>query len=367
MDSSRYDVVVIGAGLSGLIAASAVASENLRVALIATGPGSFVLGSGCLETQEIVRLGGSSDLNEAIEFFCERSRLAGDPFEGDIASSRSLPTILGDFRSVAFAPRLLWNAEPRPDVPAVAAGVRGLSDFDENFIAERLNERARTMGLACSYAARQISLASDCGAPVTTLRIAKRFDCDPEFRSELIDALRSAACGFERILVPSMLGLHSSEPEILQFERELGCSLGELPTLPPSIPGLRLFHHLWSYLQRIGVEMFQGFPVQELEIHDGLCTSVHVASPGHPLMLRGESVVLATGRHAATLLDRNCAGLDTQMRPLAADGSVMARNLFAAGSLVNNGTDNRGVATEILTGYRAAKLAAARRESYAAK
>jgi glycerol-3-phosphate dehydrogenase subunit B len=367
MDSSRYDVVVIGAGLCGLLAASVAASENLRVALAATGPGSFVLGSGCLETQEIVRLGGSPDLIEAMEFFCERSRLAGNPFEGDIASSRPLPTILGDFKSVALAPRLLWNAEPRADLSAVIVGIRGLSDFDENFMAERLRERTRAMGVACSYSARQISLASDCGAPATTLRIAKRFDCDPEFRSELIDALRRAASGFERILVPSMLGLLSSEPEILQFERELGCSLGELPILPPSIPGLRLFHHLWSYLQRIGVELFQGFPVQELEIHDGLCTGVRVASPGHRLILRGESVVLATGRHAATLLDRSCPGLDTQMRPLDADGSAVAWNLFAAGSLVNNGAGSRGGATEILTGYRAAKLAAAGRGSYAAR
>jgi len=202
---------------------------------------------------------------------------------------------------------------------------------------------------------------------MTTLRIAKRFDCDPEFRSELIDALRRAACGFERIFVPSMLGLHSSQSEILQFERELGFSLGELPTLPPSIPGLRLFHRLWSYLQRIGVELYQGFPVQKLEIHDGLCTGVDVASPGHPLNLRGESVVLATGRHASILLDRNCPGFDPQMRPRAADGSAVAWNLFAAGSLVNNGAGSRGNAMAILAGYKAAKFAAAARGSYAAR
>src|SRR5208283_6069920 len=99
---------------------------------------------------------------------------------------RSLPTILGDFKSVALAPRPLWNAEPRSDASTVIVGIRGLSDFDENFMAERLHERTRTMRLACSYAARQIFLARDCGAPMTTLRIAKRFDCDPEFRSELI-------------------------------------------------------------------------------------------------------------------------------------------------------------------------------------
>ncbi len=367
MDSNRFDVVVIGAGISGLIAAAMAARENLRVALVATGPGSFFLGSCCLESEEIARLGAVPELTEAIEFLCEMARLVGCPFEGDIASRRSLPTILGDFKNVALAPRLLWNAEPRADASTAIVGIRGLSDFDENFMAERMNERARSLGLVCSYAARQVSLTRDCGAPVTTLRIAKRFDCDPEFRSDLIDVLRRAASGFERIFVPSMLGLHSDESQILQFEREVGCSLGELPTLPPSIPGLRLFHRLWSYLQWIGVELFQGFPVRQLEIHDGLCTGVHVASPGHPLILRGESVVLASGRHASSLLARNCRGADAQTRPLDADGSAVASNLFTAGSLANNGAGSRADAMEILTGYRAAKFAAAARGSYAAR
>jgi glycerol-3-phosphate dehydrogenase subunit B len=367
MESSRFDVVVIGAGLSGLIAASTAARENLQVALVASGPGYFFLGSGCLESQEIVRLGATTDLNEAIGSFCEMARLAGCPFEGGIASRRLLPTILGDFKNVALAPRLLWNAEPRANASTAIVGIRGLSDFDENFMADRLRERARSMGLVCSYAARQISLPGDCGAPVTTLRIAKRFDRDPEFRSDLIDTLRRAASGFERIFVPSMLGLHSSESQILRFEREAGCALCELPTLPPSIPALRLFHHLSSYLQKIGVEMFQGFPVQKLEIHDRLCSGVHVASPGHALMLHGESVVLATGRQASALLDRKCRRLDTEMRPLDAGGSPVAWNLFAAGSRVNNVACGRGEAMEILTGYRAAKSAAAQRGSYAAR
>jgi glycerol-3-phosphate dehydrogenase subunit B len=367
MESNRYDVVVVGAGLSGLTAAGTAVRENQRVALVANGPGSFVLGSGCLETQDMLRSGTAPERNEAIAFFCEMARLADCPFDGDIAGGRYLPTILGGFKSVALAPRLLWNAEPRDGASTAIVGIRGLSDFDENFMAERMNERARTIGFACTYAARQISLASDCGIPVTTLRIAKRFDCDPEFRSELRDALRLAAQGFERILVPSMLGLHCSETLIAQFEHELGCALGEMPTLPPSIPGLRLSHRLWRYLHRMGVELFQGFPVQKLEIHEGSCTGVHVASLGHPLILRGESVVLAAGRHSADLLGEACVELDPQMRPLTPGGSAMAWNLFAAGALAHNGACNGEDAMEILTGYWAAKFAAAARGSYAAR
>jgi glycerol-3-phosphate dehydrogenase subunit B len=367
MESNRYDVVVVGAGISGLTAAGAAAHRNLRVALVATGPGSFVSGAGWLKAQDIMRVSTAPELREAIAFFCEMARFAGCPFEGDISAARYLPTILGDFQSVALAPLLLWHAEPREGTSTAIAGIRGLSSFDENFMAERLNERARTISPGCTYTARQISLSRDLGIPATTLRIAKYFDRDPGFRAELIGALRSAASGFARILVPGMLGLDSSAEQIARFERELGCSVGEIPTLPPSIPGLRIFHRLESYLHKIGVELFRGFPVQKVEIHDSSCIGLQVASPGHPMNLRCESVVLATGRRSASLLGGAYAGHDRQMRPLAATGSVVARNLFVAGSLLHSCADNDSDAMEILTGYRAGNLAASTRGYYAVR
>jgi hypothetical protein len=85
------------------------------------------------------------------------------------------------------------------------------------------------------------------------------------------------------------------------------------------------------------------------------------------MILRGESVVLASGQHSASLLGGQCAGRDQQMHPLTAAGSAMAQNLFVAGSLLDNGSGNSGEAIEILTGYRAGTLAAATRGCYAGR
>jgi glycerol-3-phosphate dehydrogenase subunit B len=367
MGTDRYDVVVVGAGLSGLVAAGAAAHRKQKVALVATGPGSFVNGTGWLKAQEILRASEAPDLREAIAFFCELARLAGCPFAGDISTARSLPAVLGDFQSVALAPLTLWNAEPRDGVSSAIVGVRGLSCFDENFMAERLTERARLMSSGCTYTARQICLSRDMGVPVTTLRIAQCFDCDPVFRAELLYALWAAASGFKRILVPGMLGLNSSAEQIAEFERELGCPVCEIPTLPPSIPGLRIFHRLESYLHQSGVELYRGFPVEQVEIHDGLCTGLRVGSPGHPLHLCCQSAVLATGRRSASPLGEEYAGCDQQMRPLTSTGSVMARNLFIAGPLSNSDVENHGNVLHILTGYRAGNLAASIRENHAAR
>jgi hypothetical protein len=199
------------------------------------------------------------------------------------------------------------------------------------------------------------------------LRIATYFDRDPEFRAELMDALRSAAQGFARVLLPGMLGLHSSDHQIAQFEHDLGCSICEVPTLPPSVPGLRVFHRLESYLGKLGIELFRGYPVQSFEFHRDACTELRIASPGHSMLLRAESVVLATGRNSAELLGNDCVRLDEQMRPLTSSGALVAPNLFIAGSFLSNAETSRGDTLEILTGYRAGNLAASTRGNYAAR
>ena len=366
MDSHRFDMIVVGVGLSGLTAAGAAAHGGLKVALVATGPGSFVLGSGCLEEQEFARPGAAPEMADAIAFFREIAQTAGCPYEGNVSAGHLLPTILGSYKSFALAPRFLWNADPGSSRSTAIVGIKELSCFDENFIAERLNEHARRLGFNSTYQARQISLAPMFKGPVTTVRIAARFDSYQGFRAELLSALRIAASGFERILVPAMLGLNSSEKDLVQFEHELGCSLCELPTLPPSISGLRLFHGLRGYLSEIGVELFEGFPVVKLQISGGLCTEVVIASPGHPLILRGDSVALATGQHTSELLGRACAGHDEQIRPLTSAGTVMAANLFDAETDSRDGPEGSGNAMQICAGYRAAIAAAATRGNYAA-
>jgi anaerobic glycerol-3-phosphate dehydrogenase len=242
-----------------------------------------------------------------------------------------------------------------------------LSCFDENFIAQRLTEQARKLSFNCTYTARQISFSREMGIPVTTLRIAQCFDRDPDFRAELIEALQKAATGFARILVPGMLGLESSSEQVAQFESEVGCPVGEIPTLPPSIPGLRVFHRLERHLHNIGVELYRGFPVETVEMHDDVCTGMTIASPGRAMNLRCDCAVMATGRRSASLLGEKFAGLDPQLHPVTSSGAVIALNVFVAGSVVQSGDGDSGNVSHILTGYRAGNLAASTRGNHAAR
>jgi glycerol-3-phosphate dehydrogenase subunit B len=306
-------------------------------------------------------------LGEAIAFFLEMTCLAGCPFEGDIEATRYLPTILGDFQCVALAPAILWNSAPRDEAVTAIAGFRGLSSFDECFVTERLSEQARRIGSTCTYIDRQIALPGDFRTPVNVLHVAKRFDSDPGFRAAMAAILRQATAGCDCILVPGVLGTRSCADWFHEFESEVRCPVGEIPTLPPSIPGLRLFHCLESYLQKLGVELFRGFPVESVKVHSDSGIDLRLASPGHATILHGDSVVLAVGRQSDSLLRGTSERSGERMPVPDSTQLAIGRNLFVPQWLPHGSVASESNVRDILAGYSAGKLAVATRSCNATR
>lgn len=367
MESNRFDAIVIGAGLAGLTAASVLTHAHLKVALVASGPGSFVFGVKWPRAEMAPAAFANPEFHQAISFFCEQARLAGSPLECAWNNPQLLPTVLGGIAPVTMAPVRLMHAALRNGSTTIVAGVHGLSCFDESFMAERLTEQANQLGLQCAYVPRKIAMAFDLGMPVTTLRLAQCFDHDSCFRVQLLQALKPLAAGADCILLPGMLGLHTSEKDILRFENELGCPVAELPTLPPSVPSLRLYYLLDRHLQALGVEFFRGYPAHKLSMQNGLCSGAAIASPGHPLLLRSESIVLAAGRHTPELLPPHCTDFDEKMRPLTNSGAILAHNLFMASPMHTYGGAELSALVEIFNGFRAGAHAAVAKGCYAAQ
>lgn len=361
--SNHFDLIVAGAGIAGITSAAAAAGRGLRVALVSTGPGSFVLGAGCVEVQNMDR--GTPSLEEAMGFFRNLTELAGCGFRGGLDETRHIPTILGSFQTVSLAPFYMWNGDPEAAAQVAVVGIKGLSSFDCNFVAERLVYHAGKLGRGSTYVAREIELSTEEGTVAGTLQFGNRFDRDPKFRKELRDALKPIAAKASLIILPGILGLKSGQEEIEGLEKELGCLLCELPTLPPSIPGMRLFNRLEARLRRAGVEFFTGFPIQKLEVEKTHCTGILLDTPARPLRLSSETLILATGPFSGKLLGTPSFGVNSDLRPVDSAGALIADNMYAAGAILRGNSARGGNAMAILTGYAVGMLAAGAGVQYA--
>ncbi len=353
--SNHFDLIVAGAGISGITSAAAAISRGLRVALVSSGPGSFVFGAGCVEIDNMDH--NTPSLAEALEFFRNLTELAECGFRGGVEEKRHIPTILGCFQTVALAPFYMWNGDPSAAKQVAVVGIRGLSSFDSNFVAQRLAYHAGKLGRATSYTAHEIDLSTVAGTFPGTLQVGNRYDRDPRFREEVRNALLPIAAKVDLVILPGILGLKSGNSEIERLEQQLGCMICELPTLPPSIPGMRLFNRLEAHLRRAGVEFFTGFPIQQLQIENRHCQGVRLDTPARPLELSSETLILATGPFSGKLLGAAFA-VNRELQPVDAKGAVMADNLFAVGAILRNCSARNLNATAILTGYVGGMLAA---------
>jgi len=357
----HVDVLVVGAGLAGLTAAAAAVSADATVTVVHGGFGRFTLGAGCLMSRPPGEETSDAD-TEAAAFFAAFARAAGCPILGTLSDQRHLPTLLGGVQPIAMAPVTVSTAaEARGRVALV--GFTDLPFFDVDFMAERLNRRAAP---TTTYVPRWAVLPQDAGPLRSTLHVANRFDRDPAFREALLATLGPVTEGVEALILPGCLGQHTRADEIERFAQALGCPLGELPTLPPSVPGLRLFHALRDYLVHRGVEIRSGFPVTALVREGRRCRGVLIEAPGRPQRLTAGSVILASGRHSLDLLGGTPAHVDDCLRPCDAAGSCLLEGLYVAGSILTGDDRRRDNERAILTGYRAGALATGGEVSHAA-
>lgn len=348
-----YDVIVVGSGMSGLVAAATAANDGARVALVSEGLGSFVYGAGCVadltEAENLCQ-------HDAITLFMRLTESAGLPYRGNPGEVHLLPTILGTLLPASLVPPTLWDGREQAGQARLVVGINGLSSFDASFVADRLSEQSRLNGAGCVYRARVIDLPRVDGLPHSALSLANQFDRDDGFRDQLGDHLRRVRGEADGILIPAILGQRTTMDDIDRITQAVGCPVSELPTLPPSVAGLRLYHQILGHLRQSGVEVISGHPVQSLMTEDGRCRGVIVENPGRNRPIPARAVVLASGPQSQSLLPGWDGQADDRQRPLRADGSLWAKAVALAGALLCPQAQHGGNGRAIVSGHAAARL-----------
>ena len=313
----HFDAVVIGAGTSGLTAATRLAQDGARVCVLAKGVGSThlapatidVLGYApdrvdaprpALEQLVSVRpdhpyaLLGAEVVSDALSWFAQivpRGPLPGYVYGGSLERNQLLPTAVGALRPSALVPETMANGEASQLERVCIVGTPALRDFHPSLCAGNL-ERA---GIEARAVSLDLKLER---ADMNTLGLARHFD-DEKWRRQFCAELSLKLRADEAVGLPAMLGLRDPHEVLADVEHRLGRRVFEIPTLPPSVPGMRLYEILRSALRAAGGRLVLGGEVTSCDREGDRIASVSTHAAGRDLTYVAPWFVLASGGFAS--------------------------------------------------------------------
>jgi glycerol-3-phosphate dehydrogenase subunit B len=189
----------------------------------------------------------------------------------------------------------------------VFVGLRGLKDFYPTFLAGNVARAQLPKGR--SVAARAIELVPPLGMQrdLGSLGFARRFE-DADLRAALVAELRPRLVPGEVVGFPAVLGVERAREVQRELEETLGHPVFEVPTLPPSVQGLRVFETMTGALRRAGGRLVVGGTVGEVRTSNGHVDAAITETAGRPIAYRAGSFVLATGGFASGGLELDASG-----------------------------------------------------------
>ena len=196
---------------------------------------------------------------------------------------------------------------------------------------------------------------------------------DTLFRSEVVVKLQPLVRDVERVGFPAELGLHDARTVNEALEARLRRPVFEIPSLTPSIAGIRLHNILLAAIKQHGGQVFDGMEALAADSDAGRITAVYTEASARRRAHRYDHYLLATGGILGGGLRTDYQGqirevvfdlpvsapagrlnwfrrdfmdreghpiyqsglqVDAQFRPVAANGTHQAvyQNLYAAGT-----------------------------------
>jgi len=391
----KADLVVIGAGLAGMAAALFAVESGLKTVLVGSTAGETLFASGALdllgihplEAQKLwenpwdgisllikdwpehpyARLGLKNIRNgwDAFLDILQRSDLG---YRGRPERNIMLATCAGTVKITHQVPETMWPGVValKEKLATLIVDFEGMQDFSALQMVETLRSRwprLRAKRLEFPYLRKSVDQQNVFMAEALT---------SPEVRARMAETVNSSLRGEEMVGMPAILGLRQSQAVLADLEEKIGVPVFEIPTMPPSVPGLRLKDAIEQELLRCRAVLMQGRRAVAINKNGRTCLSVVVQSERSRETVETRGIVLATGRflggglvagrkgireglldlpvyqpgkrndwHLHNFLDPrghpvNRAGLEVDgfLRPLGPDRGCACENLFAAGSVL---------------------------------
>jgi glycerol-3-phosphate dehydrogenase subunit B len=313
---SHHDAIVVGVGLAGLSAATRLAEGGARVLVLAKGVGATHLGPCTIDVlgyapervdhpgEALASLGaghpyaavGREGVKAALAWF--KGVMEPYPYVGGLEENLLLPTAVGALKPSAAVPETMAAGDLREGGEVCVVGFRALKDFHAPLLADNLSRAGITAR------AVELDLVPEGRADVNSLGFARAFDT-PGFRAEVAAQIGARLGGEERVAFPAVLGIATPTTAWSELRDRLARPVFEVPTLPPSVPGMRVFAILRERLRRAGARVILNAVVHEAERSGGRVAGVRARVGLRDVPYGADWVVLASGGFASGGLELN--------------------------------------------------------------
>lgn len=310
------DVLVVGGGPAGLLSAWLARQGGAKVRVVAAGIGSTHIMPGWLGIANaaaeegaqgddlpagIAALAGEHPGHPyavagldalragivALQEICEASGLR---YRGGLERNMRLPTALGAALPAAYAPESFVAGDLNGGGAMLIAGPAGWRDFHPALIAGNLARQ----GFAAEPFAFDLPEIHAVKFDNLGTGLARLFD-RPDVRERVGKQIAAHLNGAARVGLPAVLGLDAYPAAWQHLQELIGVPVFEIPTLPPSVPGIRLFNAFKGALTRARVPLLFNMPVARGLVDGRRVTGIAVTNVVRETIYRGQHLILATG------------------------------------------------------------------------
>jgi glycerol-3-phosphate dehydrogenase subunit B len=403
----HYDLIIIGMGLSGLMAAKTAVEAGQKVLIVGKGMGSICLFSNTIDVLgQFPKTTKMKDnlsqwmknhprhpyskvnlekIGEALSSFLS---LFPPPYSFQTINHMTclLPTGAGTLRPTYLIPMTMVGGTLFDEGHTLIVGFKGFKDFYAPYVADQLTCRGITLSFPDAF-------HDEMGATALARLMEKK-----SYREMIGQEIKKQLHDETQVGFPALLGLHNPIQVKEDLEEIIGVQVFEIPILPPSIPGIRIFNRFKEWLIQKGVTFLLGYSVSKATTKGKRCEGIELFHPPLITTYSADRYILATGRFIGGGLradDQRIfepifnlpvhqpdsregwfgnnffngpshpihqAGIltDLSFRPVNEKGDLLLENVWVAGTILadHHCIDEKSrEGIEIATGYTAAKYA----------
>lgn len=318
--SKSTDVIVIGSGLAGLMAALAATKKGANVKVISEGMGNLAISPGCIDLlgydqngQQIddpwaeipnlppehpYSLIGPETIKESLEEL--QTALASKglklaPFVDSEGKARNslAPTIMGTFKPTWLMPAGADSDTIQKAANILILSIKGFRDCRPQLIRSQLERYPGWTGKHIDTLLLPAPF-DEHGRALNALDLAHFLDL-PHGRDWFMNRIKGIGKKYDLVLMPPMLGAKADSKIRTVTAEGLGCPFVELLSVPPGVAGQRIRTALVDLLVEQNVEFYENAQVRSAKTETGKCESIALHASGREFIQSAKTFVVATG------------------------------------------------------------------------